>query len=68
MFGITKVDKKIDLYVIFMGEGLLIPMLFCKLLRKPVLLILASSATKISGKNRIPSLCLLFLWKPQITD
>jgi len=61
MFGITKVDKKIDLYVIFMGEGLLIPMLFCKLLRKPVLLILASSATKISGKNR-DSLSLPFVF------
>ena len=51
IYRIIKVPNKIDLYVFFMSEGLLVPTLFCKLLRKPVLLILASSATKISEKQ-----------------
>ena len=49
---VIRANKKMDLCVIFMGDGLLIPMLFCKLMRKPVILILASSSEKMLEKNR----------------
>ena len=61
IYLIFKVNKKIDVFIIFMGEGLLFPMLFCKLLRKPVLLILASSAERISENDR-DSLSKLFVF------
>lgn len=61
IYLIFKVNKQIDVFIIFMGEGLLFPVLFCKLLKKPLLLVLASSAERISEKDR-DSLSKLFVF------
>jgi len=44
---IIKISRKIDYYLFFMGEGLLFPLLACKMTGKPVVLVLAASAAKI---------------------
>lgn len=51
-FKILQINRKTDIYLFFMGEGLILPMLTCKLLRKPVVLALAGSLSKITADDR----------------
>jgi glycosyltransferase involved in cell wall biosynthesis len=61
---IVHVNRSIDEYVFFMAEGLLLPMLVCKILRKSVILILAGSIIKILERdNGIYSKLLVALEK-----
>lgn len=45
-YRVLKLGNKVDLWVFFMGEGLLLPMLVAKLLRKRVMLLLAGLLEK----------------------
>lgn len=45
--AILKIKSQIDVYIFFMGESLLLPLLYIKLLRKPVILFLAGSSPNI---------------------
>jgi glycosyltransferase involved in cell wall biosynthesis len=49
---IMRVNKKVDIYLFFMGEGLSLPVLLCKITRKPVILILAGSLSKILERDK----------------
>jgi glycosyltransferase involved in cell wall biosynthesis len=46
------INSHINIYLFFMAEGILLPMLCAKILRKPVVLILAGSSIQILDKNR----------------
>jgi glycosyltransferase involved in cell wall biosynthesis len=52
-YEITKIKKNIDSSIFFMGEGLLLPALTLKFLKKPIILSLAASSSKMldSQKN-----------------
>lgn len=50
-YHILKVNKKADLYVYYMGESLVLPSFVCKLLRKPIVWIMAGSVVKIFENN-----------------
>jgi glycosyltransferase involved in cell wall biosynthesis len=52
VYQILRINKGINMYLIFMGEGILLPMLLIKTLRKPALLALAGSSSKILNENR----------------
>lgn len=51
-YRIIRINKKIDIYVVFMGENLLVSILICKMFRKHVILMLAGSQVKISARNQ----------------
>jgi glycosyltransferase involved in cell wall biosynthesis len=44
---ILRINSKVDEYIFFMGEGLILPMIIGKLVKKPIILILAGSTPKI---------------------
>jgi glycosyltransferase involved in cell wall biosynthesis len=46
-YRLIKLARNVDIWIFFMGEGLLLPVLILKLLRKTVILSLAASAPKI---------------------
>ena len=52
VYKIIIISRKTDCFLFFMGEGLLLPLLACKITRKPSVLALAASAAKIEmGKD-----------------
>lgn len=51
-YEVIKLNKNIDLFVFFMGEGLLLPVITLKLLRKPIILNLAASSPKILNSHK----------------
>lgn len=51
-YAAVKLIRKVDIYIFFMGEGLLLPVLAAKLLRKNVTLSLAASSLMIAKANR----------------
>ena len=51
-YRIIRLARNVDIWIFFMGEGLLLPVLTLKLLGKPVILSLASSSLKIIEANK----------------
>ena len=51
-YEIIKLNKIVDSYIFFMGEGLLLPVLTLKILRKPVILSLAASSPKMLDSQK----------------
>ena len=55
-YRVIKLARNVDLWIFFMGEGLLLPVLTLKLLGKTVILSLAASSPKIIEANKDISL------------
>ena len=51
-YRIIRLARNVDLWIFFMGEGLLLPVLTLKLLRKNIILSLAASAPKMIEANK----------------
>ncbi|AKB76151.1 hypothetical protein MSLAZ_2890 [Methanosarcina lacustris Z-7289] len=51
-YEIIKLNKIVDSYIFFMGEGLLLPVLTLKILRKPIILSLAASSPKMLDSQK----------------
>lgn len=62
---IIKFNQKIDSYIFYMGEGLLVPMIVCKIMKKNVSISLAGSLKRII-KNDKEILSNLFMFMENI--
>jgi glycosyltransferase involved in cell wall biosynthesis len=49
---IAQYNKNVNLYVFYMGDGLVLPMLTCRILRKPAVIAIAGSISQISIHDR----------------
>jgi glycosyltransferase involved in cell wall biosynthesis len=49
---ILRINKKIDIHMFFLGEGLILPLMVCGLTGKPVILNLAGSLPRMSENSR----------------
>jgi glycosyltransferase involved in cell wall biosynthesis len=49
---IIRINHEINIYIFMFGENLVLPVLTCKLFRKPVILYLAGSEIKIAEQNK----------------
>jgi glycosyltransferase involved in cell wall biosynthesis len=59
---ILKINRDIDIYVFYMGAGLILPMSICRAVKKPVLLALAASLNKmLKNDKRLLSRMFIFL-------
>ena len=62
---IIQFNKNVDFYIFYMGEGLVLPMLICKITRKNVSVALAGSLSQIT-KNDKESLSNIFVFMEHI--